>query len=160
TIAAITMTGDDAMSPSPKDQIDLRSLVLLAFSATAGVLVEYYDFFIFGYGAASAFPKIFFPDLSPTLALVSSFLIFGAAAAGSVHFRPLWGSGRQEEFLPDQPTHGGHRNLSDRPPARLRDLWRRGAGSPDGIVDHPGHRGASSLLAEFAAKRKHRAFWM
>jgi hypothetical protein len=73
-----SMSVDDAMSPSPKDQIDLRSLVLLAFSATAGVLVEYYDFFIFGYAAASAFPKIFFPNLSPTLALVFSFLIFGA----------------------------------------------------------------------------------
>ena len=73
-----TMSGNDTMAPSAKDQIDLRSLVLLAFSATAGVLVEYYDFFIFGYAAASAFPKIFFPDLSPTLALVFSFLIFGA----------------------------------------------------------------------------------
>ena len=40
---------------------DTRTLIILAFSATAGVLVEFYDFFIYGYAAASAFPPIFFP---------------------------------------------------------------------------------------------------
>jgi MFS family permease len=53
--------------------------IILAFSATAGVLVEFYDFFIYGYAAASAFPAIFFPKLPPTQALVFSYLAFGAA---------------------------------------------------------------------------------
>ena len=42
-------TGGDA----PPQAIDNRPLALLAFSATAGVTVEFYDFFIFGYAAAS-----------------------------------------------------------------------------------------------------------
>src|SRR5215217_9025041 len=32
-----------------EERVDLRTMTILAFSATAGVLVEYYDFFIFGY---------------------------------------------------------------------------------------------------------------
>jgi hypothetical protein len=39
---------------------DTRTLTILAFSATAGALVEFYDFFIYGYAAATAFPAIFF----------------------------------------------------------------------------------------------------
>ena len=66
------------MPDKSQDTVDIRTMVLLAFSATAGVLVEYYDFFIFGYAAASAFPKMFFPTLSPTAALVFSYLTFGA----------------------------------------------------------------------------------
>jgi MFS transporter, MHS family, shikimate and dehydroshikimate transport protein len=62
----------------PDLQVDTRTLGILAFSATAGVLVEFYDFFIFGFAAASAFPKVFFPGLSPTLASVLSYMAFGA----------------------------------------------------------------------------------
>ena len=47
-------------------------------SATAGVLVEFYDFTIFGFAAASAFPEIFFPNLPPAKALVFSYLALGA----------------------------------------------------------------------------------
>src|SRR5438046_2986740 len=63
----------------PRGQsVDTRTLVVLAFSATAGVLVEFYDFLIYGFAAASAFPSIFFPGLRPTQALVLSYLAFGA----------------------------------------------------------------------------------
>src|SRR5215467_10363049 len=57
---------------------DTRTLTILAVSATAGYLVEVYDFFIYGYAVASAFPAIFFPKLPPTQALVFSYLAFGA----------------------------------------------------------------------------------
>src|SRR6516162_8051869 len=63
---------------APGQSVDTRALIILAFSATAGVLVEFYDFFIYGYAAASAFPSIFFPHLPPTQALVFSYLAFGA----------------------------------------------------------------------------------
>src|SRR5258707_10207118 len=66
------------MADQSKADVDFGTLVVLAFAATAGVMVEFYDFFIFGYAAASAFPKIFFPQLSETQALVFSYLTFGA----------------------------------------------------------------------------------
>jgi MFS family permease len=164
------MTVDDAMSAGPKEHIDLRSLVLLAFSATAGVLVEYYDFFIFGYAAASAFPKIFFPNLSPTLALVFSFLIFGAGFPARLLGAFVFGHygdrvGRKNAFLINLLMVGiatcltgllpGYATLGVAAPAllvALRIIQGIGLGGE--------FRGASSLLAEFAAKRKHRAFWM
>src|SRR5580765_3848024 len=59
-------------------EVDTRTLIILAFSATAGVLVEFYDFTIFGFATASAFPQIFFPNLPPAQALVFSYLVLGA----------------------------------------------------------------------------------
>src|SRR5215831_19065740 len=66
------------MSVGHTQGVGTRTLTILAFSATAGTLVELYDFFIYGYAAASAFPGIFFPKLPPNQALVFSYLAFGA----------------------------------------------------------------------------------
>ena len=52
------------MPGGPKQLADTRTLTVVAFSATAGVFIEWYDFFIYGYAAASAFPAIFF-ELAP-----------------------------------------------------------------------------------------------
>ena len=54
------------------------SLAIVLASATAGVLMEFYDFLIYGFAAATAFPSIFFPRLPPTQGLVLSYLVFGA----------------------------------------------------------------------------------
>src|ERR1700730_3190544 len=66
------------MAEQPYPDVDTRTLIILALSATAGVLVEMYDFTIFGFAAASAFPQIFFPNLPTTQALVFSYLALGA----------------------------------------------------------------------------------
>ena len=47
------------MSESQRQGADTRALIILAFSATAGVMVEFYDLLIYGYAAATAFPTIF-----------------------------------------------------------------------------------------------------
>lgn len=60
------------MSESQRQGADTRTLTILAFSATAGVMVEFYDFLIYGYAAVTAFPAIFFPKLPVTQALVFS----------------------------------------------------------------------------------------
>jgi MFS family permease len=70
--------GQPYMHDSSVPSVDTRTLIILAFSATAGVLVEFYDFAIFGFAVASAFPEIFFPKLPPTQALVFSYLAYAA----------------------------------------------------------------------------------
>lgn len=149
---------------------DLRTMVILAFSATAGVMVEFYDFFLFGYAAASAFPKIFFPHFSPTTALVFSYLAFGAGFPARLLGAFIFGhmgdrTGRKYSFLINIIIVGattcltgllpGYATLGIAAPillVLLRVLQGIGLGGEFG--------GASSLLAEFGANRKSRAFWM
>lgn len=150
--------------------VDTRTLIILAFSATAGVLVEFYDFFIFGYAAASAFPKIFFPNLSSTPALVFSYLAFGAGFPARLLGAFIFGhlgdrAGRKYSFLLNILVVGattcltgllpGYVTLGIAAPVLLvilRVMQGIGIGGEFG--------GACSLLAEFGARRGSRAFWM
>ncbi|MGA2992459.1 MAG: MFS transporter, partial [Candidatus Korobacteraceae bacterium] len=143
---------------------------ILAFSATAGVLVEFYDFFMYGYAAASAFPSVFFPKLSPNVALVFSYLAFGAGFPARILGAFIFGhygdrTGRKFAFLINIVIVGvttcavgllpGYATLGIMAPLLLlllRVIQGIGLGGEFG--------GASSLLAEFGAHRKHRAFWM
>src|SRR5215510_673950 len=151
-------------------RVDSRTLVVLAFSATAGVLVEFYDFFIFGYAAASAFPAIFFPRLPATQALVFSYLAFGAGFPARLLGAFLFGhfgdrSGRKFAFLVNISVVGLTTCLTGLLPSYatlgiaapillvvLRIIQGIGLGGEFG--------GASALLAEFAATRRSRAFWI
>lgn len=49
------------------------------FAAFTGAFLEWYDFWIYGTAAALVFPQIFFPDSSPTVALMESFGTFAVA---------------------------------------------------------------------------------
>lgn len=152
-------------------QVSTRTMAILAFSATAGVLVEFYDFFIYGYAAASAFPAVFFPKLSPTVALVFSYLTFGAGFPARVLGAFIFGhygdrTGRKFAFLFNILIVGvstcavgllpGYAKLGIAAPLlllTLRVIQGIGLGGEFG--------GASSLLAEFGAqRRKGRAFWV
>ncbi len=157
-------------SEQADQHIDIRTLGILAFSATAGVLVEFYDFFIYGYAAASAFPHVFFPRLSPTVALVFSYLAFGAGFPARILGAFIFGhygdrTGRKFAFLINIIIVGittclvgllpGYETLGVLSPILLlllRVIQGIGLGGEFG--------GASSLLAEFGSHRKHRAFWM
>lgn len=148
---------------------DLRTLIILVFSATAGVLVEYYDFYIYGYAAAVAFPAIFFPKLPPTQGLVFSYLAFGAGFPARLLGAFIFGhfgdrAGRKHSFLISIVMMGaatcatgllpGYAKLGVAAPILLvtcRVLQGIGLGGEFG--------GASSLLAEFGANRPGRAFW-
>jgi MFS transporter, MHS family, shikimate and dehydroshikimate transport protein len=150
--------------------VTTRAMSILAFSATAGVLVEFYDFFIYGYAAASAFPAVFFPKLSPTVALVFSYLTFGAGFPARLLGAFIFGhygdrTGRKFAFLVNILIVGlttclvgllpGYETLGIAAPLLLlllRVIQGIGLGGEFG--------GASSLLAEFGAQRKHRAFWV
>ena len=154
----------------PKQRADTRTLAMVAFSATGGVFIEYYDFLIYGYAAASAFPAIFFPRLPPTEALLFSYLAFGAGFPARLLGAFLFGhfgdrTGRKFSFLVNIIIVGattcltgllpGYATLGIAAPVLLvvlRIMQGIGIGGEFG--------GASSLLGEFAAQRSRRAFWM
>jgi len=155
---------------SSATDVDARTLIILAFSATAGVLVEFYDFTIFGFAAASAFPNVFFPKLPATQALVFSYLAYAAGHPARLLGAFIFGhfgdkSGRKFAFLINIVVVGastcltgllpGYRTIGIAAPillVLLRIIQGIGVGGEFG--------GATSLLAEFGAKRRSRAFWM
>ena len=150
-------------------KVDTGTLVILAFSTTAGVLVEFYDFVIYGFAAASAFPSIFFPGLPPTRALVLSYLAFGAGFPARLVGAFIFGhfgdrAGRKTAFVTNILIVGVTTCLTGLLPGyakwglaapillvSLRILQGIGVGGEFG--------GAAALLAEFGAKRQSRAFW-
>ena len=150
--------------------VDTRTLIILAFSATAGVLVEFYDFAIFGFAVASAFPAIFFPKLPATQALVLSYLAYATGHPARLLGAFIFGhfgdrSGRKFAFLINIVVVGASTCLTGLLPGYatigiaapillvlLRIVQGIGVGGEFG--------GATSLLAEFGAKRRSRAFWM
>src|SRR5436309_2252096 len=152
------------------EQVDTHTLIVLAFSATAGVMVEFYDFFLYGYAAASAFPAIFFPKLPPAQALVFSYLAFGAGFPARLLGAFIFGhfgdrAGRKVAFLLNITIVGvttcltgllpGYTTLGVAAPillVALRIVQGVGLGGEFG--------GASALLGEFSARRRSRAFWM
>jgi len=158
------------MTRHSPQEVDTRTLIILAFSATAGVLVEFYDFTIFSFAAASAFPQIFFPNLSGTQALMFSYLAYGAGFPARLLGAFLFGhfgdrTGRKFAFLINIGVVGGSTCLTGLVPGYetlgiaapillglLRIIQGIGVGGEFG--------GSTSLLAEFGAKRRSRAFWM
>ncbi|WP_455478453.1 MFS transporter [Bartonella sp. B10] len=51
----------------------------ILFASLIGPTIEYFDFYVFGTAAALIFPYIFFPTQNSHLAILQSFLVFGAA---------------------------------------------------------------------------------
>ena len=136
-------TADPNSVGSSATDIDLRTLIILAFSATAGVFVEFYDFAIFGLAAASVFPSIFFPKLPATQALVFSYLAYAAGHPARLlgafifgHFGQLRAQGR----IPDKHCCCGSQFVFDGLASKLCNDWHRGADSPSTPPDYSGNR--------------------
>src|SRR5512133_1473782 len=150
--------------------VSTRTLIILACSATAGVLLEFYDFTIFGYAAASAFPHTFFPNLAPAQALVFSYLTYGAGYPARLLGAFIFGhfgdrTGRKFAFLINIVIVGASTCLT----GLLPGYSKLGIAAPillvslrivQGIGIGGEFGGASSLLAEFGARRRRRAFWL
>ena len=62
------------LNQDPNLKTNMRKVAL---TSLAGTSIEWYDFFLFGAAAALIFPQAFFPEATPTTALLKSFLIFG-----------------------------------------------------------------------------------
>ncbi len=51
----------------------------MAFASFVGTAIEFYDFYIYGTAAALIFPHVFFPNMGPTMATISSLGTFAVA---------------------------------------------------------------------------------
>ncbi len=51
----------------------------ILFASLIGPTIEFFDFYVFATAAALIFPHVFFPTQNDQLAILQSFLIFGAA---------------------------------------------------------------------------------
>jgi len=68
---------DSSKGGLKEDTLNKSNMRKVALTALAGTSIEWYDFFLFGAAAALIFPQAFFPEATPTTALLNSFLIFG-----------------------------------------------------------------------------------
>ena len=64
-----------------------KNMRKVALTALAGTSIEWYDFFLYTAAAALIFPKAFFPEIDPTIALLLSFSSFAVGFLA----RPLGG---------------------------------------------------------------------
>lgn len=60
-----------------KEKRDPVSRVILA--SMIGTTIEFFDFYAYGTAASLYFPHVFFPEMTPTIALILSLLTFGVA---------------------------------------------------------------------------------
>jgi len=74
------MSSDPASASAPANP---RSRVVVA--SLIGTTIEFYDFYVYATAAVLVFPHLFFPTGDETVALLSSFAVFGAAMVA----RPL-----------------------------------------------------------------------
>jgi MFS transporter, MHS family, shikimate and dehydroshikimate transport protein len=74
--------------PKPTPTLPRRALAEAVIASTVGTTIEWYDFFLYGTAAALVFPKLFFPEQSPFLGQILSFLTFTAGFVA----RPLGGA--------------------------------------------------------------------
>ena len=65
------MATDSARAP-----VTIRSMLPVLGASTVGTAIEWYDFFLYGFLAATVFPKIFFPTLSPINGILAAFSTF------------------------------------------------------------------------------------
>lgn len=159
-----------ASVPASGSADEFKTLVLVTFSTTAGVMVEFYDFFLYGYAAAVVFPKLFFPNLPMSQALVLSYLAFGAGFPARILGAFIFGHfgdkiGRKFSFVTNILLTG----IATVAVALVPGYARIGIAAPilvtvlrmvQGIGVGGEFGGASSLMAEFSAKRKYRTFWI
>lgn len=73
----MTTAVDSRPGNSTQDEAHIqKNMRKVALTALAGASIEWYDFFLYGTAAALVFPSLFFPDSSPTMALILSFSTF------------------------------------------------------------------------------------
>ena len=75
TVEVDMATAIGASAPSPQETTghDPAAVRRAAWAGLIGTTLEQYDFVIYGTASALVFSKLFFPNISPTAALLASF---------------------------------------------------------------------------------------
>src|SRR5437763_7494798 len=58
---------------SSRGPVTVRGMLPILAASTVGTAIEWYDFFLYGFLAATVFPKVFFPALDPIARTIASF---------------------------------------------------------------------------------------
>ena len=58
---------------SESGSVTVRSMLPILGASTIGTAIEWYDFFLYGFLAATVFPKLFFPELNPVAGTIAAF---------------------------------------------------------------------------------------
>src|SRR5436853_6853631 len=58
---------------SERGPVTVRSMLPILGASTIGTAIEWYDFFLYGFFAATVFPKLFFPELDPVAGTIAAF---------------------------------------------------------------------------------------
>ncbi|WP_137596721.1 MFS transporter [Paucilactobacillus kaifaensis] len=72
-------TTTEALQTNKSQSIERDPIKTVIFASMIGTAVEFFDFYAYGTAAATYFPKVFFPSLTPTIAILLSLLTFGVA---------------------------------------------------------------------------------
>ena len=75
---------------SVRGPVTVRGMLPILTASTVGTAIEWYDFFLYGFLAATVFPKVFFPELNPVAGTIASFTTnfvgFAARPIGGAFF--------------------------------------------------------------------------
>lgn len=63
----------------PRKTLKNDSVKTVILASMVGTMIEFYDFYAYGTASAAYFPRVFFPEVTPTIALLLSLLTFGVA---------------------------------------------------------------------------------
>ncbi len=58
---------------SETSPVTVRRMLPILAASTVGTAIEWYDFFLYGFLAATVFPKLFFPELDPVAGTIAAF---------------------------------------------------------------------------------------
>jgi MFS family permease len=56
-----------------QEPVTLRKMLPIITASTVGTAIEWYDFFLYGFLAATVFPQLFFPTLDPYTGIIAAF---------------------------------------------------------------------------------------
>lgn len=151
-------------------EISTTQVIKVAVGTSLGTIIEWYDFFLYGYAASLIFPKLFFPPFySPLTALLISLSTYAvgfvARPIGAMIFGHIGDKlGRRTGLLWDLILMGiGTGIIGLLPGYAVLGFLSLGIATISRILQGIGvggeWGGATTWLTEYAARSKWRAFW-